>query len=58
MAGWLPPYINKHIDKLQKNVDNAKKKTAKAKHNLEYAKEYQALCEEQLAKALKKDENK
>lgn len=57
MAMWAPPYVNKHLDKLKKDVIKAERKELKAKKNYEYAVEYTKLCKEQLEKA-KANENK
>lgn len=56
MSVWCPPYINKHVKKLEKAVVVAESKFAKAKSEYEFAKEYLDLCKNQLAKA--KDEDK
>lgn len=55
MGQWLPPYMNKHIDKLKKDVIKAERKELKAKKNYEFAKEYTSLCKKQLEEA---NENK
>ena len=55
MAGWVPPYLNKWIDKLEKETLEAQRKELKAKNDYEFAKEYTKLCEEKLEKA-KRDE--
>lgn len=51
MSKIVPPYLNKHTDKLQKEVDKAKEKVVKAKEKYDFAVEYLALCEEKLKNA-------
>lgn len=51
MANVLPPYLNKMVDKLKKEVASAEKKELRAKKNYEYSIEYTRLCKERLAKA-------
>lgn len=57
MAGLVPPYLNKMVDKRKKEVVAAERQELKAKKNYEFAQEYTALCKEQLAKA-QEDANK
>lgn len=54
MAGWLPPYLNKQIAKLQNDVVKAERKELKAKKKYEYSCEYSKLCKAQLENASKK----
>lgn len=56
MADWLPPYLNKQITKLERDVVKAERKELKAKTNFEYSIEYTKLCKNQLEKA-KADSN-
>lgn len=56
MADFLPPYMNKHINKLKRDVVKAERKELKAKKGYECAQEYTKLCKEQLNQA--KNENK
>ena len=58
MAGWLPPYLNKMIEKLEKELIVAEKKELQAKKNYEFAVEYRKLCEEKLNNAKKDEANK
>ena len=51
MANVLPPYLNKMVDKCEKEVANAEKKELRAKKDYEYSIEYTRLCKERLAKA-------
>lgn len=51
MGIWAPPYANKHIDRLKKDVVKAERKELKAKKNYEFAQEFTALCKEQLKNA-------
>lgn len=55
MAGYCPPYLNKWIDKLEKEYMEAERKELKAKKDYEFAQEYTKLCAGKLEKA-KKDE--
>lgn len=54
MGKYLPPYVNKHLDKLKKDIVKAERKALKAKKAYEFSQEYLALCKEQFATA--KDE--
>lgn len=51
MGEWVPPYINKHIDSIKKELSIAERKVFKAEKELEYAKEYYELCKKQLENA-------
>ena len=53
MAEWLPPYMNKHADKLKKNLAKAEKQEAKAKEKYETAQEYTKLCRKAYEEAQK-----
>ena len=55
MADIVPPYLNKMVEKLEKELLVAEKKEIKAKKNYEFATEYKNLCLEKLENA-KKDE--
>lgn len=57
MAHFLPPYLNKMIDKLEKELAQAEKKELKAKKDLEFATEYKNLCQEKLENAKKQEIN-
>ena len=57
MAEWLPPYLNKMVEKYEKEYLKAQKETVRAKKTYEFAVEYEALCKEKLDNA-KKDEAK
>jgi hypothetical protein len=48
---WVPPYINKHLDRLAKELAIAEKKEQVAKENYETAVEYTKLCREALENA-------
>lgn len=51
MAGYVPPYLNKMVDKRKQEVASAEKKELKAKKDYEFAVEYTKLCKEQLKQA-------
>ena len=51
MGVYLPPYANKHLDRLAADVKKAERKELRAKKNYEYATEYLALCKKQFADA-------
>lgn len=51
MGVYAPPYINKHLGRLEKEVKKAEKKALLAQKRLEYANEYLALCKKQYADA-------
>ena len=51
MGMYVPPYINKHLDRLQKELALAEKKEQVAKENYETAVEYTKLCREALENA-------
>lgn len=51
MSKICPPYINKHLDKIEKQVVDAEKKVLKAQKDLEFATEYLALCKKRLEDA-------
>lgn len=53
MAEIVPPYMNKMLKKLEKEVIIAERKELKAKKDYEYAIEYARLCKEQYEKAKK-----
>lgn len=58
---YVPPYLNKMVEKREKEYAIAQKKTIKAKKAYEFAVEYEALCKEKLDNAkkdAKKDEPK
>lgn len=55
MAQYLPPYVNKHINKLEREVVKAERKELKAKKDYEYSCEYTKLCKDQLAKVKNED---
>lgn len=57
---FIPPYVNRHTKKFEKDVIKAERKELKAKKGYEFAVEYTKLCKEQLekAKAEEKNENK
>ena len=48
MGVYVPPYINKHLDRLEKELALAEKKEQVAKENYETAVEYTKLCREAL----------
>lgn len=61
MAEWLPPYLNKMVEKREIEYSKAQKDTLKKKKAYEFAVEYEALCKEKLDNAkkdAKKDEPK
>lgn len=51
MGVYAPPYINKHADRLAKDVTKAERKALRAQKQYEYANEYLALCKKQYADA-------
>lgn len=51
MGRYAPPYANKHIDRLEKELALAEKKEQVAKENYETAVEYTKLCREALENA-------
>ena len=57
MADFLPPYMNKHTNKLKREVVKAERKELKAKKDYEFAVEYTKLCKEQLEKAKAEEKN-
>ena len=53
MADIVPPYLNKMVDKYQKELFVAERKELEAKKAYEYATEYKKLCLEKLDEAKK-----
>ena len=53
MAYLVPPYLNKFIEKCEKEYAIAEKKELEAKKNLEFATEYKELCLKRLNEAKK-----
>lgn len=53
MGAACPPYLNKHTERLKKNLTNAKKKEAKAREKYETAQEYTKLCRKAYEEAQK-----
>lgn len=51
MAYVVPPYINKMVEKYEKEVLSAQRKEIEAKKRYEFATEYRQLCEEKLEAA-------
>lgn len=51
MAYIAPPYLNKNIEKLEREYLLAEKKELEAKKKLEFATEYKNLCKEKLENA-------
>ena len=47
----MPPYLNKWIDKLEKELLDAERKEIKARSDYEFAKEYRQLCDKKLNEA-------
>ena len=55
MAKIAPPYLNKLVEKYEKELLAAEKKEIEAKKAYELATEYRQLCEEKLEAAKKQD---
>lgn len=53
MAHIVPPYLNKMVEKYEKELLSAEEKELRAKKNLEFAIEYKELCKEKLENAKK-----
>lgn len=53
MSRILPPYLNKMVEKYEKELLVAEERELKAKKNLEFATEYKELCREKLENAKK-----
>lgn len=51
MGLWVPPYLNKNVERLAKELALAEKKEQVAKENYETAVEYTKLCREALENA-------
>lgn len=53
MARVVPPYLNKMVEKYEKELLVAEERELRAKKNLEFATEYKELCKEKLESARK-----
>lgn len=53
MARVVPPYLNKMVEKYEKELLSAEEKEIRARKNLEFATEYKELCREKLENAKK-----
>ena len=51
MGLYAPPYLNKNVERLEKELAIAEKKEQVAKENFEAAQEYTKLCREALDNA-------
>lgn len=53
MSRIVPPYLNKMVEKYEKELLSAEEKEIRARKNLEFATEYKELCKEKLENAKK-----
>lgn len=51
MADWVPPYLNKNIEMLEKELERAEKKEQLAKESYDIAVEYTNVCRKALEDA-------